>query len=61
MKVIVREFDPKDPSLKRIKKQNLIKAKAFYQAQPFATKLYISIKTNLPLSFISDNWKQITK
>jgi len=59
MKIKVIDCDEK--SLQRIKEININKAKIVFQLQPFATKLYVAMKTKLDLEFIKNNWPEITK
>lgn len=59
-KVKVTEgFSEKDAI--RIREIQLNKAKTFFQSCPFATKVYVAMKTKLPMGFIVDNWEEITK
>lgn len=58
-KVKVSDFDPNDPLLKKIKEKNIQKAKAFLGNAPFATTVYMALKTGLPIQFILDNRKEI--
>jgi len=46
---------------KRMREINLRKARSFYESCPFATKVYVSMKTRLTMKFIDDNWEEITK
>lgn len=60
MKIKVTEgFSKIDAS--RIKQIQLNKAKAFFQSCPFATKIYVAMKTRLPITFIQENWREITQ
>lgn len=57
MKIKVTGINQSD--LKDIKERNLKKAKDFYRCAPYTTKIYMALKTKLPLTFISDNWSLI--
>lgn len=39
----------------------LAHARSFYLSQPFATKVYVAMKTKLPISFIQKHWDKISK
>lgn len=59
MKVKVKEVTAED--LAKTKQIQLNKCKAFFQIAPYATKLYMAMKTKIDLDFISKNWEEITK
>jgi hypothetical protein len=46
---------------KPTKKELLAIARAFYLSAPFTTKIYMVLKTGIPLSFIKRNWREISK
>lgn len=46
--------------LKKVKARNIKKAKSFFEYAPFSNKVYMALKTKLPMSFICDNWVEIT-
>lgn len=52
-------LNPED--LAKVKARNILKAQSFYDSCPFSTKVYMALKTKLPMSFIQDNWDEITK
>ncbi len=58
LKVKVQEVDIE--YLKKVKAESIAKAKEYYEAMPFVTKVYLTMKLRMPYSFISDNWKEIT-
>lgn len=41
--------------------KKLMIARAFFQTAPFATKVYVCLKTKLDMSFVSKNWDKITE
>ena len=50
-----------DKDLKKIGDMNLIIAKNFYSLNPFTTKTFMALKTKISMSFIINNWDEITK
>jgi len=57
MKVKSKNITEKD--LADIKQIQINKAKIFLQSAPFATPVYLAMKTNLSLKFILNNRKEI--
>jgi hypothetical protein len=49
-----------DAEMAKIKAKNIRKARVMYAAFPAATRVYLCLKTGLPLKFIMDNWEEIT-
>lgn len=41
-------------------KDKILLAKIFFESCPFATKVYMAMKTGLDMEFIKANWKEIT-
>lgn len=56
----VKVSTPTPESLEKVKQIQLNKAKAFFQSCPFATRVYMSMKLGIPVSFLRDNWKEIS-
>lgn len=59
MKVKVRDFDETD--LKRLIQVRIMKARVCFINAPFATKVYVALKTGLTVEFISKHWAEISK
>lgn len=59
MKVKVKNITPE--SLAQIKQTQINKCKAALASFPIATKLWLAIKTGVPLDFIVKNQKEIFK
>ncbi len=61
MKVKVENFDKNDATLAKIKERNIGRLKQFMRSYPFATKVFVAMKTKLPMAFIKANWDKATK
>ncbi len=58
MKVKISDLDFE--KLKQVKSKNILSAKSYYKTAPFATKTYLALQLKMPISFIIDNWAEIT-
>lgn len=50
-----------DKDLEKAKQLNILRARIKFQTFPAATKLWVAIKTGLPILFVQNNWEEITK
>jgi hypothetical protein len=50
-----------DESIQRIQEIIIAKLKKTYRAFPIATKVWMAMHTQIPISFISTHWNEITE
>lgn len=59
-KIIVKDGITEE-DIAKIKAYNIRKCQLLYQSFPIATKVWMALKTKISMSFIVDNWEEITK
>lgn len=50
-----------EEALQRTKEININKARVMFQSFPIATKVWLAGRLKMPIDFIIDNWKEITR